>query len=104
MTKQLIHKRLPGGRINETDLGAIGFLIECPDGRAVVSRGELAEHLGCSAATLRSCIKRLERKQLLVVHERRHRNGGSLENEYCLTERAHEAYALALEAMEAWES
>ena len=34
----------------------------------------------------------------------RHRNGGSLENEYCLTELAHEAYAHALEAREKWDS
>ena len=104
MTRQLIHKKLPGGRINETDLGALEFLIGCPDGCTVVSREELAERLGCSTATLRSCVKRLERKQLLVVHERRHRNGGSLENEYCLTELAHEAYAHALEAREKWDS
>ena len=34
----------------------------------------------------------------------RHRGCGSLENEYCLTERAYEAYAHALEAREEWDS
>ena len=95
MTKQIIDRSLPGGRVNETDLALMEFLVGCEAGRAAVSREQLSGELGCSPATLRSCVKRLERKLLLEVHERRHRNGGTLENEYVLTEAGRDAFELA---------
>ena len=95
MTKQIIDKGLPGGRVNETDLALMEFLAGCEDSRTAMSRGQLSSELGCSPASLRASVRRLEGKLLVEVHERRHRNGGTLENEYVLTDTGLEACRLA---------
>ena len=96
MTRQIIDGRLPGGRVNETDLALMGILAARGGGRAALSRASLSAELGCSPGAARACARRLEAKGLLEVRPRHLDNGGTIENEYALTEAGKAACALAL--------
>ena len=96
MTRQIIDGGLPGGRVNETDLALMGVLAARRGGRAALSRASLSAELGCSPGAARACARRLEAKGLLEVRPRHLDNGGTIENEYALTEAGKAAYTLAL--------
>lgn len=77
-----------------------GSVLDClsraagADGCAVVSLKGLVSTTGLTHEQVRSCLRALEREGFLVVEPRKNPDGGTAENAYRITEKAHQALLL----------